>query len=153
MVKGLGCQAKSELDNETDTSSLGGHHIPFLYLRAHPFFTMNMNLLHSVSCKFFEICDNFNVLLVSPDNCVCLPLEPPRPVGKFNHLPIYRLPWWLRQQRIHLQCGRPGFNPRVGKVPWRRAWQPTPLFLPGGSPRTEDPRRLLSMGSQTAGHD
>ena len=26
--------------------------------------------------------------------------------------------------RICLQCGRPAFNPWVGKVPWRRAWQP-----------------------------
>ena len=26
---------------------------------------------------------------------------------------------------------RPGFNPGVGKIPWRRKWQPTPLFLPG----------------------
>ena len=26
--------------------------------------------------------------------------------------------------------GRPRFNPRVGKIPWRRAWQPTPVFLP-----------------------
>ena len=22
-------------------------------------------------------------------------------------------------------------NPWVGKIPWRRAWQPTPIFLPG----------------------
>ena len=22
-------------------------------------------------------------------------------------------------------------NPRVGKIPWRRRWQPTPVFLPG----------------------
>ena len=28
---------------------------------------------------------------------------------------------------------RRGFNPWVGKVPWRRAWQPTPVFLPGVS--------------------
>ena len=27
----------------------------------------------------------------------------------------------------------------VGKIPWRRAWQPTPVFLPGESPWTEDP--------------
>ena len=27
--------------------------------------------------------------------------------------------------RIHLQCGRPGFNSWVGNIPWRRAWQPT----------------------------
>ena len=32
-----------------------------------------------------------------------------------------------------MQCGRPGFDPWVGKIPWRRAWQPTPVFLPGES--------------------
>ena len=26
---------------------------------------------------------------------------------------------------------RPGFDPSVGKIPWRRAQQPTPVFLPG----------------------
>ena len=25
----------------------------------------------------------------------------------------------------------PGFSPWVGKIPWRREWQPTPVFLPG----------------------
>ena len=25
------------------------------------------------------------------------------------------------------QCGRPGFHPWVGKSPWRRKWQPTPV--------------------------
>ena len=33
----------------------------------------------------------------------------------------------------NLQCGRPGFDPWVGKIPWRRAWQHTPVFLPGES--------------------
>ena len=28
---------------------------------------------------------------------------------------------------------RRGFDPWVGKIPWRRAWQPTPAFLPGES--------------------
>ena len=32
---------------------------------------------------------------------------------------------------VCLQCGRPGFNPWVGKIPWRRKWQPTPVLLPG----------------------
>ena len=32
---------------------------------------------------------------------------------------------------IYLQCRRPGFNPLVRKIPWRREWQPTPVFLPG----------------------
>ena len=25
---------------------------------------------------------------------------------------------------------RPGFSPCIGKIPWRRAWHPTPVFLP-----------------------
>ena len=29
------------------------------------------------------------------------------------------------------QCRRCGFDPRVGKIPWRREWQPTPVFLLG----------------------
>ena len=33
-------------------------------------------------------------------------------------------------------------------VEWRRAWQPTPVFLPGESPWTEVPGGLQSMGSQ-----
>ena len=31
------------------------------------------------------------------------------------------------------QCKRRGFSPWVRKIPWRRAWQPTPAFLPGES--------------------
>jgi len=29
--------------------------------------------------------------------------------------------------------GRHKFNPQVRMIPWRRAWQPTPVFLPGES--------------------
>ena len=29
------------------------------------------------------------------------------------------------------------------KIPWRRAWRPTPGFLPGESPWTEEPGGLL----------
>ena len=29
--------------------------------------------------------------------------------------------------------GRHKFDPWVGKISWRRAWQPTPVFLPGKS--------------------
>ena len=31
------------------------------------------------------------------------------------------------------QCKKQGFDPQVGKISWRRAWQPTPVFLPGKS--------------------
>ena len=26
------------------------------------------------------------------------------------------------------RCKRLGFDPWVGKIPWRKAWQPTPVF-------------------------
>ena len=60
-----------------------------------------------------------------------------------------RCPWWLRWKRIHLQCGRPRFDPWVEKVPWRREWQPSPVFLPGEFHE----QRLQFMGSQRVGQD
>ena len=44
---------------------------------------------------------------------------------------FYYLPWCLRQKRIHLQFKRPGFDLWVRKIPWRREWWPTPIFLIG----------------------
>ena len=41
----------------------------------------------------------------------------------------------------------------VGKIPWRRAWQPTLLFLPGESPWVEEPGGLQSIGLQRVGHN
>ena len=52
-----------------------------------------------------------------------------RPTVKLGN----RLPWWLKWYRICLQCGRPSFDPWVGKIPWGRKWQPTPVFLLGES--------------------
>ena len=40
-------------------------------------------------------------------------------------------PLWLSWWRICLQCRRPGFNPWVGKIPWRRERLPTPVFWSG----------------------
>ena len=34
---------------------------------------------------------------------------------------------------VCLQCGRLGFDPWVGKILWRRKWQPAPVLLPGKS--------------------
>ena len=31
---------------------------------------------------------------------------------------------------VCLQCRRPGFNPWIGTIPWRRQWHPTPVLLP-----------------------
>ena len=41
----------------------------------------------------------------------------------------------------------------VGEIPWRRAWPPTPVLLPGESPWTEEPDGLQSTGLQRVGRD
>ena len=46
-----------------------------------------------------------------------------------------------------------GFNPWVWKIPWRKAWPPTPVFLPGESAWTEEPDGLQSMMSERVGHN
>ena len=46
-----------------------------------------------------------------------------------------------------------GFDPWVRKIPWRRVWQPSPVFLPGESLWTEEPGGLQSMGLQRVRHD
>ena len=40
------------------------------------------------------------------------------------------LPWWLSGKESICQCRKCRFNPWAGKIPWRRKWQPTPVFWP-----------------------
>ena len=40
------------------------------------------------------------------------------------------LPWWLNGKEPAWQCRRCKFKPWLLKIPWRRKWQPTPVFLP-----------------------
>ena len=42
-------------------------------------------------------------------------------------------PWQLGIKESACQCRRLRFDPWVRKIPWRRKWQPTPVFLPGKS--------------------
>ena len=39
--------------------------------------------------------------------------------------------WWLSGKESACKCRRHGFNPWVKEIPWRREWQPSPVFLPG----------------------
>ena len=51
--------------------------------------------------------------------------------------------------------GKQPFNSRgkIEKIPYRRKWQPTPVFLPGKPHGQEEPGTLQSMGSWRVGHD
>ena len=43
------------------------------------------------------------------------------------------LPRWFSGKESACQCRRRRFDPWVRKIPWRRKWQSTPVFLPGES--------------------
>ena len=81
----------------------------------------------------------------------CLYLECPPPLSPtssfFSSVSCQFNCHLLRRQRIRLQCGRPGFDPWVGKIPWRRERLPTPVFRPG---ETHEQRSLA--GYSPRGH-
>ena len=63
-----------------------------------------------------------------------------------NH---YWLPRCPSGKEPNYQCKRCWFDPWVKKIPWRRKWQPTPVFVPG----QRSLAGLQSMESERAGHD
>ena len=50
----------------------------------------------------------------------------------FVYIPLHWLPRWLNGKEFACNAGDLGWDhPWVGKIPWRRKWQPTPVFLLG----------------------
>ena len=64
------------------------------------------------------------------------------PHGTSGKEPAYQSKRWKRHQ----------FDPWVGKIPWRRACQPTLVFLPGESHGQREPGGLPSIGLQSQTH-
>ena len=59
-----------------------------------------------------------------------------RVLFKLIFLRLKRGSRWLSGKESACQCRRHRvhrFNPWVRKIPWRKKWQPTPVFLPGES--------------------
>ena len=52
-------------------------------------------------------------------------------------------------KNLSANARRQGFNPWVGKIHWRRKWEPKPVFLPGKIPWTEEPGWLQPMELQS----
>ena len=48
-------------------------------------------------------------------------------------MPVNGLPWWLSGKESTCQYARQRFNPWIRKIPWRREWEPIPIFSPGKS--------------------
>ena len=88
-------------------------------------------------------------------------------VGPTRQLGAWSFPGGASGKESTCQCRRRGFNPWVGKIPWKRPGPRTPVeetgdagsipgwgsgthssALAGRIPWTEEPERLQSMGSQ-----
>ena len=62
-------------------------------------------------------------------------------IGTFK----FGLARWLSGKESTCQCWRRRFDPWVGKIPWSRKWQPTPVLLLKNS-TDKEPGSLQSMG-------
>ena len=56
------------------------------------------------------------------------------------------VPQMVKKKQICLRCRRPRFDSWVGKTPWRRKWQPAPVFLPGESHGQRNPAGYSPWG-------
>ena len=78
-----------------------------------------------------------------------------KPYIKVHLLYIIHAFHWISSKESTCQrrrCRRRGFDRWVGKIPWKREWQPTPV-LAWEIPWTEEPGGLQSMGLQWVEHD
>ena len=75
--------------------------------------------------KFYFIFKLYNIVLVLPN----IEMNPPQVYMCFKYS-WFRLPWWLSSKEFTCNAGDVGSIPALGRSPWRRAWQPTLVFLP-----------------------
>ena len=68
--------------------------------------------------------------------------------GDISNPRIKLVPRWNSGKESACQCRRCGFYPWVGKIPWRRKWQHTPVFLPGKSHGERHPVSYSPWGHQ-----
>ena len=62
------------------------------------------------------------------------------------------LSWWLSGKESACQCRRCGFDPCIGKIPWRKTWESTSLFLPGKFHGERSLADCSPCGCQRLGH-
>ena len=66
---------------------------------------------------------------------------------------LFGLPRWPSGKESACQDSRHGFDPWVGKIPWRREWQPALVFLPGKSHRQRSLASCGPWGRKRVGQD
>ena len=96
-----------------------------------PFFSFSiLSLSFAFMVVDLDSGDNLKFFLTSQNECLLLRTGHILPV---SWLLIFQEAQFLVAQLgiICLQCRKPGFDPQVGKIPWRRKQHLTPVFLPG----------------------
>ena len=119
-----------------DTSIWGPWAVQFLSLPAHPVVRNPFAYSLLPPSELRILCEACHSLASIPQiwelvEILCCSLLLCVLAESFFFFLILGLPSWLRWLRICLQCRRPEFDSWVGKIPLRREWQPTPVFLPG----------------------
>ena len=131
-------------------------------------FSFNSYSINSVNFQgndTLEWDDDILKHMISAFDAFCFFLRPPfarppsNPWSLLHHLfgpwlkqtctMICGLPWWLSGKESACQCRRCEFDSWVRKIPWRRKWKPTPVFLPRKSHRQEETGGRHSLGSKS----
>ena len=74
-------------------------------------------------------------------------------VGLLGHMDFLDDSVVKKKKKIPLSSRRLGFDPWVRKIPWRRQWKPTPVFLLGKSHGQRSLGGYSSWGHKRVGHD
>ena len=92
----------------------------------------------SEELNVFKVLDKYCLLPLNSILSLCVTVSHVCfPVGSTTA--EFGLPRWLSGKEYTCQCRRRGFDPRVGKILWRRKWQPTPVLPTWEIPWTEEP--------------
>ena len=78
-----------------------------------------------------EVPEGGDICLPMNDSCWCM-----AEINQHCKATIFQCKKFKKKKESCCQCRRcrrHGFNLWVGKIPWRRKWQPTAVFLPGES--------------------
>ena len=89
--------------------------------------------LSDTAVSFLGICPTEMEILSEGNSCISMLTAALFTIAKRwkQTLVMKGFPWWLSGREHICQCRRCRFNPWVGNIPWRRKWQPNPVFLLG----------------------